>query len=220
VCSGQKLEARVEQGRALTRWSSPNDEDILVLASPDHRKRVVHEAGAAIEIYDTRMPAAFLDREAKQIAGVLALYTRRLGQTILPGGTVRHVYSPKRKGQGMAGIARPGIIATSEGPNAQQLLDVLADQPIERRFSRPSGSIDPGTDLHATNQTGARGTGSNRIRASAVCATGMVSMRRHRVGGGPRTIRGSPRCPAWPWAPRPVKGAAARFSTRPGWIGA
>jgi len=112
----------------LTRWSSPNDVDILVLASPDYRKREVRASGVAIEIYETRMPAAFVDREAGQIAGVLAFYTGRLGETTIPGRTVKHVYSPKRKGQGMAGIARPGMIATSEG----RTLESLAADP---RFS-------------------------------------------------------------------------------------
>ena len=121
VCSGQKLEERVEMGRALTRWSSPDDVDILVLASPDYRKREVRESGVAIEIYDTRLPAAFIDREAGQIAGVLGLLSARLGETSIPGGIVKHVYSPKRKGQGMAGIARPGMIATSEGRTLESL---------------------------------------------------------------------------------------------------
>ncbi|PWT84600.1 MAG: hypothetical protein C5B58_04495, partial [Acidobacteria bacterium] len=35
--------------------------------------------------------------------------------TNIPGGSIRHVYSPKRKGQGKAGIARPGLVVTSEG---------------------------------------------------------------------------------------------------------
>jgi len=121
VCSGQRREERVEAGRALTLWSSTNDVDVVVLASPHYRKREVRESGVAIEIYDTRMPAAFIDREAGQIAGVLALFTGRLGETSIPGGVVKHVYSPKRKGQGMAGIARPGLIVTSEGITADSL---------------------------------------------------------------------------------------------------
>jgi peptidase M1-like protein len=121
VCSGQKLAERMETGRALTRWSSPNDVDVLVLASPHYRKREGREAGVAIEIYDTQLPPSFIDREAGQIAGVLTLFTGRLGQTTIPGGTVKHVFSPKRKGQGMAGIARPGIIATSEGITLESL---------------------------------------------------------------------------------------------------
>jgi hypothetical protein len=121
VCSGQKLQDRVESGRALTRWSSPKDVDIVVLASRDYRRRDVRESGIAIEIYDTRLPRAFVDREAAQISGVFRLFTARLGQTTIPGGTVKHVYSPKRKGQGMAGIARPGMIVTSEGITLESL---------------------------------------------------------------------------------------------------
>ncbi len=125
VCSGKQMEDHVIEGREITRWSSPNDTDILVVASPNFKKKVCREAGTNIEIYYTQMPAAFIDNEVQQIAGVLKLFTERLGETNIPAGTIKHVYSPKRKGQGMAGIARPGMIVTSEG----RTLDSLAEDP-------------------------------------------------------------------------------------------
>lgn len=125
ICSGKQMESRVTQGREITRWFSPNDTDILVVASPSFEKKVFREAGTNIEIYYSQMPVAFIDNEAQQIAGVLKLFTERLGETNIPAGTIKHVYSPKRKGQGMAGIARPGMIVTSEG----RTLDSLAEDP-------------------------------------------------------------------------------------------
>lgn len=125
ICSGKKLDERISKGRIITRWSSPKDVDILILASPNYKIKSARVAGTLIEIYHTQMPQAFIDREFQQISGVLNLYTGQLGRTSIPGDTVKHVFSPKRKGQGMAGIARPGIIATSEG----RTLDSLATDP-------------------------------------------------------------------------------------------
>jgi aminopeptidase N len=121
ICSGKKLQDRVEQGRAITRWSSPKDTDILILASPHYKEKSVTQSGVKIEIYHTQMPEAFVEREISQIAGVVQLYTDRLGETNIPAGTVKQVYSPKRKGQGKAGIARPGMIVTSEGLTLEEL---------------------------------------------------------------------------------------------------
>jgi hypothetical protein len=125
ICSGKKLADRVSEGRAVTHWSSPRDIDILILASPSYREKSVRQSGVDIEIYYTQMPEAFIEREVQQIAGVIKLYTNSLGETNIPAGTVKHVYSPKRKGQGMAGFARPGMIVTSEG----RTLDSLAKDP-------------------------------------------------------------------------------------------
>jgi aminopeptidase N len=51
----------------------------------------------------------------------MQLYSSTLGYTNIPGGTIKHVYSPKRKGQGKAGIALPGMIVTSEGLTMEAL---------------------------------------------------------------------------------------------------
>lgn len=115
ICSGKKLADHIQDGRALTRWSSPNDMDILILAAPNYKKKSFHESGVNLEIYYTQLPERFIGQEGAQVAGVLKLYSALLGKIDLPGGTVKHVYSPKRKGQGKAGIARPGLIVTSEG---------------------------------------------------------------------------------------------------------
>jgi aminopeptidase N len=53
------------------------------------------------------------------------LFTDGLGRTTIPSGTVKQVFSPKRKGQGRAGIARTGMIVTSEG----RVLEELAQEP-------------------------------------------------------------------------------------------
>ncbi len=128
VCSGAKLDERIAEDRVVTRWFSAKDFDALISASPSYRKISLRESGVPIEIYHTRMPQKFLDGEARQVAGVVKLYAGRLGDTAIPGGVIRHVYSPKRKGQGKAGIARAGVIVTSEGLT----LESLAQDP---RFS-------------------------------------------------------------------------------------
>jgi hypothetical protein len=121
ICSGKKLADRVQEGRALTRWSSPKDMDILILASPNYKVKSFHESGVNLEVYYTQMPERLIEQEGAQIASVLKLYSARLGETNIPGGTIKHVYSPKRKGQGKAGIARPGLIVTSEGLTLEEL---------------------------------------------------------------------------------------------------
>jgi aminopeptidase N len=121
VGSGREVQERVDAGRSITRWSSPKDLDLLVVASPDFRRRVFRQSGVDIEIYHTRMPEKFVEAEVQQIASVVQLYTDRLGETDIPGGKVRHVYSPRLKGQGKAGTARPGLIVTSEGITLESL---------------------------------------------------------------------------------------------------
>jgi aminopeptidase N len=121
ICSGTKLEERVDAGRSITRWSSPQDLDLLIVASPSFQRRSFRQSGVEIEIYHTRMPEKFIEAEVQQVASVVQLYTGRLGETSIPGGKVRHVYSPRRKGQGKAGTARPGLIVTSEGITLESL---------------------------------------------------------------------------------------------------
>jgi aminopeptidase N len=121
ICSGKKLEQRVEDGRSITRWSSPRDTDILIAASPNYKEKSTRLSDAVIEIYYTQMPDTFVESEMRQVADVMKLFTDRLGETTIPAGTIKHVYSPKRKGQGRAGIARPGMIVTSEGLTLKEL---------------------------------------------------------------------------------------------------
>jgi len=121
ICSGKKLEERIQDGRALTRWSSPKDTAIMILASPNYKKKSLREAGVNIDIYYTRMPEAFIAQEGTQIAGATNLYSTLLGETNIPAGTIKHIYSPKRKGQGKAGMALPGMIVTSEGLTMEAL---------------------------------------------------------------------------------------------------
>jgi len=121
ICSGKKVGEQLQKDRLLTRWSSPKDTDILILASPNYKETSIHESCVNLEIYYTQMPERFIEQEGVQILDVLKLYSARLGETNIPGGTVKHVYSPKRKGQGKAGIARPGLIVTSEGLTLEAL---------------------------------------------------------------------------------------------------
>ena len=121
ICSGKKIADNIQSGRAITHWSSLQDIDIVVLASPAYKLQRLHEPGVNIEIYHTQMPEPFIRQEGGQIASVMQLYAAELGETNVPNGVVRHVYSPKRKGQGRAGFARPGLIVTSEGLTLEAL---------------------------------------------------------------------------------------------------
>jgi hypothetical protein len=125
ICSGKRVENDIQDGRAITHWSSSKDIDIVILASPDYKLLRLDGSGVPIEIYRTQMPEQFIRREGEQISDVLKLYSAKLGDTNVPNGVVKHVYSPKRKGQGKAGFARPGLIVTSEG----RTLEGLANDP-------------------------------------------------------------------------------------------
>ena len=125
ICSGKKLEEREQDGRAVTRWSSAQDTDILITAAPNYKRKVIPVPDGQVEIYYTQLPEEFIDRDGGEIAAVVNLFTDGLGNTTIPSGTVKHVFSPKLKGQGRAGIARPGMIVTSEG----RMLEELAKDP-------------------------------------------------------------------------------------------
>ena len=125
ICSGKKLEEQEVQGGAVSRWSSEQDTDILITAAPNYKRKVIPLATGQLEIYYTRLPADFVDAEGRDIAAIVNLFSTGLGDTTIPSGTIKHVFSPKRKGQGRAGIARPGMIVTSEG----RIMDELAQDP-------------------------------------------------------------------------------------------
>ena len=125
VCSGEKTVEWKEDGRTLSRWLSGGDTDIVIVGSPRLKLKTHKGNQINIHLYHTQMPDDFLDSEIRQIEQVVELYSRLLGTTVIPGGTVKHVFSPKRKGQGGAGIARPGMIVTSEG----RTLDGLKKDP-------------------------------------------------------------------------------------------
>ena len=115
ICSGKRIEERIEGGQSMTKWSSPQDTDILITAAPNFKKKLAHLPGGDLQIYYTQLPDEFVTSEMHQIEQVMELFTASLGQTTIPAGAVKQVYSPKRHGQGRAGIARPGMIVTSEG---------------------------------------------------------------------------------------------------------
>ncbi len=121
VCSGERIDEWKEGNRKLSRWVSRNDTDILIVGSPQLKLNTYEGNRINIHLYHTRMPESFLEAEIRQIEETVNLYTDLLGPTPIPAGTVKHVYSPKRKGQGGAGIARPGMIVTSEGRTLEEL---------------------------------------------------------------------------------------------------
>ncbi len=121
ICSGKKVDEKESGSRSITRWSSPQDTDILITAAPNYKRKAIPLASGQIEIYYTRLPEDFIDAEGQDIAAVVNLFATGLGDAPIPAGTIKHVFSPKKKGQGRAGIARPGMIVTSEGRVLEQL---------------------------------------------------------------------------------------------------
>ena len=125
ICSGKKLDEREQDGRTVTRWASVWDNDILITAAPNYKGKVIPLVDGQIDVYYTQLPEEFIDREGGEIEAVMAFFTQGLGSTTIPSGAIKLVFSPKRKGQGRAGIARPGMIVTSEG----LMLEALARDP-------------------------------------------------------------------------------------------
>jgi hypothetical protein len=123
VCSGEKINEWKEMDRKLSRWVSRNDIDIVIVGSPQLRMRAYQGNKINIQLFHTRMPERFLESEIRQIEKIVNLYTELLGPTAIPSGAVKHVFSPKRKGQW--NIARPGMVVTSEG----RVLDELDTDP-------------------------------------------------------------------------------------------
>lgn len=121
ICSGRKIEEQVKGERAVTRWASTKDMDILITASPNYKKKLISLPGGQVEIYSTQLPQAFVDREGAEIVSIMNVFSQNFGESSVGNATVKHVFSPKRKGQGRAGIARPGMIVTSEGLVLEQL---------------------------------------------------------------------------------------------------
>ena len=125
ICSGKKLDERKQDGRTVTRWASVWDTDILITAARNYKGKVIPLSDGQIDIYYTQLPEEFIDREGGEIAAVMTFFTQGLGSTTIPSGAIKLVFSPKRKGQGRAGIARPGMIVTSEG----LMMEALAKNP-------------------------------------------------------------------------------------------
>jgi hypothetical protein len=121
VCSGEETESWREGKRAHSRWTSEKDTDFVIVASRDLKLKVFEGKNADIHFYSTQMPDHILNQEARQIEKIVNLYTNLLGKTTIPSGTVKHVFSPKQRGQGGAGFARPGLIVTSEGLTLESL---------------------------------------------------------------------------------------------------
>ena len=67
--------------------------------------------------------------------------------------------------------------------HAQELLEVLLDEPEERGLPRPTRPVHPRTDLHATPTAGGRDRRESRTE-SPVCS-GDKSLRRARAETGP-----------------------------------
>jgi hypothetical protein len=121
VCSGKKIDDWKEENRNLSQWVSKNDTDILIVGSPQLKLKTYKGNPVNIHLYYTQLPESFLNSEISQIEETIGLYTDLSGPIAIPARTVKHVFSPKRKGQGGAGIARPGMIVTSEGRTLENL---------------------------------------------------------------------------------------------------
>lgn len=113
VCSGERQGFEDLDGRRRTRWLTPSATDLVVVASPDLEVVSLERGEDAVEIYHTRLPAPFIDREADNVRRTLALYAALLGEPQGRSATVRVVFSPRSYGQG--GYSRVPMLVLSEG---------------------------------------------------------------------------------------------------------
>ena len=123
VGTGEEVDSTESGNNKYSRWCAESALDIVCIASPDFQVRRIATDGAAIETYATRLPAAYLDREAADLRRVLKLFLELWGAPGQKGVTVRQVFSPREGGQG--GFARPPLIVASEG----RVLHALAADP-------------------------------------------------------------------------------------------
>ncbi len=86
---------------------------------------------------------------------------------------------------------RPMLSGAAGGPNAQQLLEVLLGQPVERRFARTPRLVDPTADLHTSRPAGGRASGENR-RASVPSWPAPSGRETVSTAGGSARVRRSP----------------------------
>ncbi|RKY84325.1 hypothetical protein DRQ09_08795 [candidate division KSB1 bacterium] len=119
VCSGRKTKEVKENNRVVSWWSSKKDIDIVVIASPELKNKTVKTSSGIIDVYYSKLPEKYIIKETNEIEKSLNLFTSLLGKPHISGSVVKHVYSPKKKGQGS--ISRAGMIITSEG----RILDEL-----------------------------------------------------------------------------------------------
>jgi aminopeptidase N len=119
VCSGNKVETHQHNGRSLSRWEAKKDIDIVIVASPKLKQKTVKSSVADIDIYFTQLPDEYITREAEDIEKSLRLFTEILGNPRVSANAIKHVYSPKRRGQGS--FSRTGMIVSSEGRILEEL---------------------------------------------------------------------------------------------------
>jgi len=119
VCSGTAVEIKKTGSGVRSRWHAEKDIDIVIVASPELKRKIIKTSATRIDIYYTELPEEFLTREAAEIEKALSLFTELLGKPQLSGKSIKQVYSPKRKGQGS--ISRTGMIITSEGRTLKEI---------------------------------------------------------------------------------------------------
>jgi aminopeptidase N len=113
VCTGEPVYTSTADGRVRSRWRASHANDLIILATPNFRLDRVDQGDAAVELYHTRLPRQFIDREARHAQKILEVFTDLLGEPSNVDETVRVVYSPRFHGQG--GFSRPPMTVLSEG---------------------------------------------------------------------------------------------------------
>ncbi|MBS3782720.1 MAG: hypothetical protein KGY68_08985, partial [Candidatus Thermoplasmatota archaeon] len=119
VCSGRKVSSKKEGERRIERWKASKDNDIVVVASPDFKRRTIDGPFGEFSVYYTRLPEDFVKKEMEEISQAIQLYQDILGRSHISGTEFKNVYSPKEKGQGA--FSRRGMIVYSEGYILEQL---------------------------------------------------------------------------------------------------
>jgi aminopeptidase N len=119
ACIGKQY----RQSESVVRCTGHEVNDLVILASPRFKVETAETSSGKVVIYHTQLPEPFVRREVEETEKTLRFFTGRIGTPKSSDGTVKHVYAPRKLGQG--GYARTGMIVTSEG----RVLEVLANDP-------------------------------------------------------------------------------------------
>jgi aminopeptidase N len=114
---------RSAQTESSVRFTANSADDLVIVASPRFKVQEIDTDSGSVIIYHTRLPERFVLREAEETEQTLRFFTDKIGSHPISDGIVKHVYSPRKLGQG--GYARNGITVSSEG----RVLSLLEGNP-------------------------------------------------------------------------------------------
>ncbi len=123
ICSGYKIASKENDGRRIEDWTSEKDTDVVIVASPDFKRKTVEGSFGEFSVYYTQLSDDWIAKEVEEAGQCIEFFQDILGKSHLSGRSFKNVYSPKEVGQGA--FSRRGMIVYSEG----MTLDALKEDP-------------------------------------------------------------------------------------------